>query len=287
MFHVSDHYEFSEACFERFDKPENRDLCISVDFNALPSEYGKGLIRIVMDGMSNGDGKEAVELAAPVLYQYLVGHMLAVSRELALYIEDCVQNQYDEELMLSHIREVIHTVIFDGLDRTNRALRSSSKPEPYCTISVAVVFYRHVYTANMGDSPIYLLDCNDSNAELTPLFDCDNEAAELIALGALTEADALHTKHQSRVRRFLGYKGYDMLETGEIHFRTTPLPQSSVLLLGSDGALSQLTRQTIGQLVRDNLCRDLNAVMAALQDMVEETGSVDDFTLLMDRIEAD
>ena len=116
MFHVRDHFEFSEACFARDDHPENRDLCISVDFNTLPSEYGKGLIRIVMDGMSNGNGKEAVELAAPVLYQHLVGPMMAASRKLALYIEDCVQNQQDEDQMREHISHMIRAILLDGLD---------------------------------------------------------------------------------------------------------------------------------------------------------------------------
>lgn len=287
MFRVNKHDEYSEACFERDDKPENRDLCISVDFNALPSEYGKGLIRIVMDGMSNGDGKEAVELAAPVLYQHLVGRMMTIGWELALYIEQCVQEHCEEEVMLEHLRDVIGKVIFDGLDQANRALRQSSKPEPYCTISVAVVFYRHIYTANMGDSPIYLLDCRASEGELEPLFVCDNEAAELISFGALTEEEALHTEYQSRVRRFLGYKGYDLLENGEMHFRVTPLPRSCVLMLGSDGALSQLTRQSMAQAIRDNLPRGLDNVREALQNMVEESGSVDDFTLLMDRIDLD
>lgn len=284
MFRVKKHDEFSEACFERENKPENRDLCISADFNALPSEYGKGLIRIVMDGMSNGDGKEAVELAAPVLYQHLVGRMMTISWELAHYIEDCVQRQCEEEEILAHIREVIRMVIFDGLDQANRALRQSSKPEPYCTISVAVVFYRHLYTANMGDSPIYLLDCKEPDGELQPLFVCDNEAAELISFGVLNEDDALHTAYQSHVRRFLGYKGFDMLEDGEIHFRVTPLPRSCVLMLGSDGALSQLTRQSMAQIVRDNLPRGMDSVREALLDQVEESGSVDDVTLLMDWI---
>ena len=287
MFHVRDHFEFSEACFARDDHPENRDLCISVDFNTLPSEYGKGLIRIVMDGMSNGNGKEAVELAAPVLYQHLVGPMMAASRKLALYIEDCVQNQQDEDQMREHISHMIRAILLDGLDRTNRALCQSSHPEPYCTISVAVVFYRHIYTANMGDSPIYLLDLEAPNKELVPLFTCDNEAAELITFGALTEETALHSRSQSRVRRFLGYKGHNLLEYGEIHFRVTELPLSGVLLLGSDGALSQLTRRSMGTLIEDNLLRDLDTVMQTLQNMVKESGSVDDFTLLMDRIETD
>ncbi len=287
MFYVKEHVEFSEACFERFQKPENRDLCISVDLNTLPSEYGKALIRIVMDGMTNADGKEAVELAAPMLYQYLIGPMMAVSRKLALYIEDCSENNLPEDVILAHISNSIHAVLLDGLDRINRGLCNSSNPKPYCTISVAVVFYRHIYTANMGDSPIYLMDLNSESKELLPLFVCDNEAAELIAVGALTEETALHSQAQNHVRRFLGYKGRNLLEDSEIHFRVTPLPQTSVLLIGSDGALSQLTRRCMGKVIEDNICRDLDAVMQELQHMVEESGSVDDFTLLMDYIESD
>lgn len=287
MFYVKDHLEFSEACFERDQKPENRDLCMSVDFNMLPSQYGKTLIRIVMDGMSHGDGKEAVELAAPVLSQYLVGPMMAISRRLGLDIEEAVQKNLNEKEFLPDVEATIHTVLLEGLNRANRALRDSSKPEPHTTISVAVVFYRHIYTANMGDSPIYLFNMGSSEQKLIPLFVCDNEAAELIAMGALKEEEALHSEAQSRVRRFLGWKEWDLLENGEIHFRVTPLPQSSVLLLGSDGALSQLTRQSMEMVIDDNICRDLDAVKQELLHMVEESGSVDDVTLLMDRIVAD
>lgn len=287
MFLVKEHYEFSDACFERDEKPENRDLCICADFNTLPSEYGKGSVRIVMDGMSNGDGKEAVELAAPVLLYHLAGRMMSVSRELAQYIEDCLESGVDEETMWEYVHSTVYGVVLEGLRRANRALYNSSCEEPYCTVSVAVVFHRRIYTANMGDSPIYLLDLSDKEPELKPLFTCDNIAAEMIASGALTEETALYSPYQSKVRRFLGYKQYDMLAGGEIHFMETPLPQSGILLLGSDGALSQLLRREMAEVIRNHWEEGLAAVKDELLIRVGDTGSTDDFTLVMDWIEAD
>lgn len=287
MFQITEHFEYSDACFFRSRKPENRDLCICADFNTLPSEYGKGMIRIVMDGMSVGNGKEAVELAAPVLYRQLVGPFMALSRELALYIEQCMQEQTDEDEMYDYIRERIHFVLLDGLRQTNNIMRQSRYEEPHCTVSAAVVFYRRIYTANLGDSPIFLMDLDAEEPALEPLYVCDNLAGAKLRSGALTEEQALHSRGMSLVDRFLGWKQDDLLADREIHFKETPLPQSCLLMLGSDGALSQVLQQDMAQAIRINLPAGLSAVMASLQHMVERSGSVDDFTLLMDLIESD
>lgn len=286
MFAIKDHYEYSAACFKRDDKPENRDLCICADFSLLPGEFGKCSVRIVMDGMSKGNGKEAVELAAPVLIHGLVGNLMNRCCEMARELEDNEGAVWEQEIERT-IRNTIFGCLFSSLKEANDTLCKSRYEEPHCTVSIAVIFHRHIFTANMGDSPIYLLDLSGESTELKPLFTCDNVAAEKINEGLLTEESALHSYYQSQVRRFLGCKKVDLLIDREIHFRVTELPCSGVLLLGSDGALSQLTRKEMGEIVSAYLSKGLSAAARELNIRVGETGSRDDFTLTMDWIKAD
>jgi len=87
VFTIKDHFEYSEACFKREPASQNQDLCICTDFSTLPTPYGKGTVRIVMDGMGQGDGKEAVEIAAQALLHHLTGQLALTSRSMADYLE--------------------------------------------------------------------------------------------------------------------------------------------------------------------------------------------------------
>lgn len=288
MFVVNEHLAYSEACFDRPGRPSNQDLCIAADFDSKPSYFGKGLIRIVMDGMSNGSGKEAVDAAAPSLYLNLAGKLMSVSRELSLYVEKAMEDPFKtEQVIHDYLATRIRSVLLDSLRATNTILRYSPADKAYCTVSVAVVFHRCLYTANMGDSPIYLLDLADENAPLQPLFIADNQAGTKIARGEMTEEEALHSDYQNGLQRFLGYEPYDLLDDENIHFRVTKLPQSSLLLLGSDGALSQLLRRDMAEIIRSHLSDGLPAIRDALIEHVGRSGSDDDFTLTIDWIETD
>lgn len=285
MFIVKDHSEFCAACFERADKPENRDFLLCFDYQALPSPYGKGLIRIVMDGMSNADGKAAVEIAADALLHHLVGRLTELSRRMSSYIETSYENAVDDDVIQERIRTWIFDIIRDALHSTNDVLCDSAYPRPYCTVSIAVVFHRHIYTANLGDSPIYLLNLSSAKQELVPLFVCDNTAGIRIAEGSLTEEAALHSSMASELQLFLGCREFDLVR--DAHYSCTPLPQSCILMLGSDGALAQLLRKDMAETVISHLGGGLSAVQEELRLLVGESGSTDDFTLVMDRIESD
>lgn len=285
MFIIKDHSEICEACFERAGSLENKDLLICSDFNTLPIPYGKGMIRIVLDGMSHGDGKEAAQIAADSLLNHLVGRFLSLSRRMAALIEA----DYDDPVADSGIQERIHSWVFDilcdALHEANDALTASEYPRPYCTVSIAVVFHRHIYTANLGDSPIYLLNLASAEPTLTPLFVCDNEAGQEVANGKLTEEEALHSPQASMLNLFLGWRNDDLL--ADAHYMHTPLPQSCILMLGSDGSLAQLLRSEMAHTVIHHLSGGLSAVQEELRLLVGESGSTDDFSLVMDWIESD
>lgn len=291
MFVVKEHLAYSEDCFDRPERPGNKDLCMAVDFDSLPAQFGKGMIRIVMDGMSQGRGKEAVETAAPSLYLNLAGELMLISREMAREVETIGESGAEgaEVFICDYLRRRMEKVMLDSLRITNGILRRSSDDQAYCTVSVAVVFHRYLFTANLGDSPIFLLDLSEEGSLLEPLYHMDNQAGTMIDRGELTEEDALHSDYQNALLRFLGYESRDMLEDGNIHFRMTPLPESFLLLLGSDGALSQLSRREMTALLRRNLeeRRSLRQILKELKREVGATGSDDDFTLLMDLVASD
>lgn len=285
MFTIKDHFEYSEACFKREPASQNQDLCICTDFSTLPTPYGKGTVRIVMDGMGQGDGKEAVEIAAQALLHHLTGQLALTSRSMADYLESSILNSTDSEVIRDRLCQWIFGTIRSALVAANDIMCSSSFPRPYCTFSVAVIFYRYVFTANLGDSPIYLMNLSGSGAELIPLFACHNVAGEMVASGEISEEEALHSPMASQLRLFLGHREYDLV--CQCHYDWMELPQQSILLLGSDGALAQLTRQTMASIISAHRSEGLSAVFEELQLQVEESGSVDDFTLVMDWIETD
>ena len=285
MFVIKDHFEYSDACFARIRHPENRDLCICADFSTQPAEYGKGMVRVVMDGMSDGNGKEAVEIAAQSLMHHLLGKLIAASRPMAESIETGILNGLDSEALGQQLKDRIFGIIQAAFNAADNALRSSSYDKPNCTISVAVVFYRYLFTANMGDSPIYLLDLSAKASDLIPMFQCHNVAGESVAVGTMTEEEALHSRAASLLRVFLGCREYSLV--GYTHFAMTELPQRSILLLGSDGALAQLTKKTMASTLSAHYADGLESAHEELQRLVEESGSVDDYTLVMDLIETD
>lgn len=291
MFVVKEHLAYSEDCFDRPARPGNKDLCMAVDFDSLPAQFGKGMIRIVMDGMSQGRGKEAVELAAPSLYLNLAGELMLLSREMSREVEDIGESETEgaEAFIRDYLQRRMEEVMLNSLRVTNGILRRSTEENAYCTVSVAVVFHRYLFTANLGDSPIFLLDLSDEKSLLAPMYHMDNEAGYRMDRGELTEEEALHSEYQNALLRFLGYESRDMLEDGNINFRMTPLPESFLLLLGSDGALSQLSRQQMTELLRNNLEAgvSLRQILKEFKREVGATGSDDDFTLLMDLVATD
>ena len=302
MFEIKKHLAYSEDCFERPHRPGNRDVCICADFDSLPAQFGKGMVRIVMDGMSQANGKEAVEAAAPSLYLHLIGELMRLSRELSGKAEEIGSRMSAGISIREYLEGRMRGILLDGIRTTNNILRCSPGGKAYCTVSVAVIFHRYLFTANMGDSPILLLDRTAPEPELLPLYDMDNEAGRKIAMGELTEEEALHSEYQNGLLRFLGFEKRDLLEDENIHFRMTLLPASFVLLLGSDGALAQLPRAEMAAM----LVKHLNAMpvkqqgdeepndddplrefLDELKQAVEETGSDDDFTLLADWVVSD
>lgn len=289
MFEIKEHLSYSEDCFERPEKPGNWDMCICADFDSKPAQFAKGMLRIALDGISQGNGKAAVEEAAPALYMNLAGELMRLSRELSRTVEDIGSRASAGISIREYLDGQMRKVLLDSIRSANKVLRDSLEEQTYCTVSVAVVFHRYLFTCNVGDSPILLMDRSAPEPELIPLYEMDNLAGEKIARGELTEETALHSKYQNGLLRFLGYEPRDILEDENIHFRMTPLPESFVLLLGSDGALAQLPRREMAAMLDRHLNEgsSLREFMEELKEAVKKTGSNDDFTLIMDLVVAD
>lgn len=283
MFYVLEHFEVSEVCFRKdFD---NRDACLSLDLSALPHPYGKSLIRVVMDGVSNGDGDAAVQIAPRSLLYHLGSGLLEKHIDLADRVEHMVTSGADDQEIKNFLETHIYGIIHNALTAANDALKKSQYPRPYCTVSIAIVFFRYIFTANLGDSPIYLMNLDPKNPTLQPIFTCHNAAGEKMHQGSFTEAQALQSNEASKLHLFLGWRDYDLLR--DTSYDSALLPQSSILLLGSDGALAQVLRTEMADVISKYHTCGLDTIYQELKSLVEESGSIDDFTLIMDRIESD
>ncbi len=281
MFKILDHIQFSQACFPRWKNPENWDQCFSMDFDSQPAVYGKLGVRLVMDGVSSGNGGEAVRQAFPVFCCDLAGKLAANSRKLSEYAEQ------DNE---AEISRAIHRLLLESFRQANAVLRAQGGFQT--TVSAAILFHRNIYTANLGDSPILLMDMDDPEAGLKEIYTCHSEVAELVAMGCLSEEQALHAENRSVITKTLGYvdpdhPGLDLLDDGSISFRTTPMPQNGVLMIGSDGALSQLLRCRMARILLDEVDLGLGCVLDTLIEQVGASGATDDFTVIMDSFISD
>lgn len=291
MFEILEKQIFSEACFPRTD-PVNKDLCFAVDLDTLPGDNGRFAIRCVMDGMTHADGKEGVEEGFRAVCAGLMGRLMAAARDLEALAQELQQASRGGNTQLAaslklKLRDRIFGILRSGVQTANTNMRYSDIPRPYCTVALAVVFHRQVYTVNVGDSPIFLFQKFRDRYQMLPLFTGDNEAQYLCSRGEMTEAEAIRSPLSSSLMNFLGRKEYDTLDDQRVHLACADLAPRNILLVGSDGALGQMTGDEIARLVDENMEYGLKDILEALLDAVERTGSVDDFTVTLDRIVTD
>lgn len=249
-------------------RTENQDYCFSMLFDDAPDSNAKLSILCVMDGVSQANGGQAVKIAAKALRRKLA-ELLADANELL---------NMDEETRTQEIFRHLRSAICSA----DSHLQAQQYPDLRLatTISLAAVFDDAVYTANVGDSPIYLLKLSSEDGVLptpVPLYQCQNKAGKAVEEGQMTEEEALTHDWSNYLYCNAGGKG---VQSTLIHTQRVFLGQSSIILLGTDGALSVFPKRHLVQLVDQYKQSGLKTIIHKLFDDVKNSESTDNFTVL-------
>lgn len=273
---------FNEAIAfsHRNGREENQDACgYLISRNQFPDSSVNGAVYFVADGVSNSNGSEA---AARIKKGY--------RKVLAKLLMECITFQEETQAMQLSKETVAWELcekLRDAVQALDKIVAGDRSRDVGATISLALVLGCHVYTANLGDSPIYLMELDDDDMpmELIPLYQCHNGAADL------PEEEALRSdgKYVLTVP-VLG----DAPKREDIAVCSNGLYQNNLLLLGSDGALAALTKASIKDLIGDCMnaaeseeANKLDKINSALFDAIKAAGEEDNYTLVGQMIRTD
>ena len=269
MLHIKDLVVFSD----QHKRPENQDCAFHFAFDGNPFPKSAMSIYAVLDGVSHSNGGTAARIAAAAMRPRLAE--LLGNADMLL--------QLDDDTKRAEIWHILKCAIHDA-DDCLRAMPHSGGRNHGTTITLAVVFDEAVFTANIGDSPAYLLRlAGRQEGTLLPLFQCQNEAGIAVAEGRLTPEEALRSPLRNALIHMVGA---GILET-DIHTSFAWLSQSDLLLLGSDGALGVLSEEELTRLMLEQAPEDVHAAAGALFRRIQESASTDNFTIIIQTLETD
>ncbi len=229
-------------------------------FSLESSEAGENLwIFCVLDGVSSANPALSSSLAAK-----------RVRQTIALFAEELetLSEKTEEEQMLFFYHMMRTAILSADMELLTR--------EEHCgtTISMAIFYGNAVYSANVGDSPMYLIHQKENR--ITSLFSCHNRAGMAVNAGLLTEEEALSSPDKRYLMRLAG--GSHNLEKEDIYTQKISLPAESILLLGSDGALALFSEESLLQMGCGK--KNMKELCADVRKKVKELGGRDDFTLI-------
>lgn len=265
------------AFSDRNKRDNNQDICGYMIGECAPQSGGpNAAVFFVADGVSNANGDLAAKLIGKAIRMPLA--------QLLVNCSDILEIQNEAERT-----NEIHTQLCELIEQINCAVLHSAEHGNCCaTISLALVLGSYVYTANLGDSPILLinLDPYDIPTGLSELYECQNGAGKAVKNGEITKEEALTDRRKDHLT--VAVLGQQSLNRKDIHLTTAGLGQNNLLLLGSDGALSVLTDEKLMQLINEFGESGLSAINDALFDAVQNTVTADDnYTLLGQWIRTD
>lgn len=258
-------------------RQNNQDGVICINIDDKPACERNLSLCIVFDGVSGSHGLEARKVAGKAVF--------APVAELIFRLPElqAQPQEQQEQVILDALRQIILAV--------DEALRFL--PEHATTVSISAVFHGWCYTANVGDSPIYLITrdtveteedgerlVRKNVAQATPLFICHNRAGQYLRSGVLkNEEEALRSRDKNELLRCAN----GSLNASEIATHGVKLPQKSTLLIGSDGALAVMTSQEYADLTLE--CGSMQELIDLIYDGVKESSSRDNFTMAAFAIE--
>ena len=262
MLYIDSYYQHST----KISHDENGDKAFTWIFDTTPSKGEKIAVFCVLDGVTHTDSAaQSSALAAKEIRNSLT----------SLFVDSDALSDADEASRTQYFFSVMREALLSA-----DSLLWSSIELYACTASIAIVFGEYVYTANVGDSPIYL--ANTLTQDLTEIFTCQNQVGYQVLQGVLTKEEALTAKGKNRLLKSIGGKKARLTDI-DISTHKTPLPQDGILLLGSDGSLSAFSEDKLKDIVFSN-CGDMKDLCEGVYNQVISENGEDDFTLIASRI---
>ena len=267
MFTIKQTTAFSNA----HKRGENQDRCFYMNYIGAPDRRDSISIMAVLDGVSRANGGQASAMAEAAMRPVLA-ELMGRCRDF---------RGLDFQTLKAELFRSLRNAIL-AADQALRAEQFGGMVYG-TTITMAVVYGDRVYAANVGDSPAYLGPvAPGGGGDPIPLFECQNQAGEVVRQGLMTMEEANARKLQNRL---MTMAGGDLLMEDEIFTASTWLRQSNVLLLGSDGALAVMPPAQLARVVRQRIGQGLEAVVEGIFELVQNSPSTDNATILAQWLE--
>ena len=260
MFYIENSYCISQKISHELNGDRAFQLC----FETKPTNEDKIFIQCVLDGVSTANDNYSSSLACKILCEKLSPILVNINRISTLSPSEK------------------QTFFFEALKEAILEADKKLYDDPiYCatTTSIAIIFQNCIFTANIGDSPIYLANLQEKN--IIELYTNHNEAGELKRKGIQLKNKAELRKKQRHLNKSVG--GKTLLSESDISLISYVLPQESILILGSDGALSFLDEKECEDIIFNN-AENMEALCHNLYYNVVEKDGYDDFTVFATRL---
>jgi len=197
--------------------------------------------------------------------------------EASLAAAEAALRALTEELRAGRTAAESLTGAVPAADAAVRDLAGQSPDAPAATIVCGVVTADEIAVGWIGDSRAYWLP-EDAALGARLLTHDDSLAAELLAAGALSEADARTSPHAHVVTRWLGADA----ESREPHAVSLQPPGPGLLLLCTDGLWNyQPEADGLARLARPKSPGDLRGAAADLLAFALEAGGHDNVTVVL------
>lgn len=178
------------------------------------------------DGISKGDNGRWFARTAVSLFQQKVADILSSE----------AMEEADDDVVFAALEEFMQ----DCIIRINREIMEQAEEKGIVrggtTFSAAIISNNRVMTANIGDSPIFMLE----NRELKPIYLSDSCAEVLVRLGHIQRDTEDYYSRLNLLDMFIGRKELNMQ-----HNFTAEISGNRRIVLASDGALGDLPQHIL------------------------------------------
>ena len=218
---------------------QDRIFCSTTNVGALPNLF------IVADGMG---GEKAGDYASQACVETIVSE---IRKSKAI---SCIQ------------------MLRNAIEKTNASLHAKSLEDKYMagmgsTLVAAIIEGNTLYTFNVGDSRLYIMDEN-----LTQISKDHSYVEEMVMLGEMTRDSKDYNKDKGVLTRAVG--AFDNID---VDIFENELTSASRILLCSDGLTGQVDSDTIESIMKSE--RDIDSCAKKLIEAANAHGGFDNISV--------